>query len=63
METNKQKAIVLLIVVILIACIPLVVAAPVGVSESAVVKAAKSWIGVLTPYMVAMIDRALIALT
>ena len=46
MEINKQKTIVLLIVVILIACIPLGVAAPVGVSESAVVDAVKSWIGV-----------------
>src|SRR5271157_1659646 len=46
METNKQKAIVLLIVVILIACIPLGVAAPIVISESAVVETAKSWIGV-----------------
>ena len=46
MEPNKQKAIVIFIVVILIACIPLGVAAPVGISESAVVEAAKSWIGV-----------------
>ena len=46
METNKQKAIVSLIVIILIACIPLGVAAPIGISESAVVETAKSWIGV-----------------
>jgi cell wall-associated NlpC family hydrolase len=46
METNKQKAIVSFIVVILIACIPLGAAAPVGISESVVVEAAKSWIGV-----------------
>jgi cell wall-associated NlpC family hydrolase len=46
MKTNKQKAIVSLIVVILIAFIPLVAAAPVGISASAVVEAAKSWIGV-----------------
>lgn len=46
METNKQKAIVLFIVIILIACISLGVAAPIGISESAVVEAAKSWIGV-----------------
>jgi len=46
MEINKQKAIVSLIVIILIACISLGVAAPIGISESAVVEAAKSWIGV-----------------
>ena len=46
METSKQQAIVLLLIVFLIACIPLGVAAPVGISESAVVEAAKSWIGV-----------------
>jgi cell wall-associated NlpC family hydrolase len=46
MEINKQKAIVSLIVIILITCIPLGVAAPIGTSESAVVEAAKSWIGV-----------------
>ena len=46
MGTKKQKAIVLFIVIILIACIPLGLAAPVGISESAVVEAAKSWIGV-----------------
>jgi len=46
MEINNQKAIVLFIVIILIVCIPLGLAAPVGISESAVVEAAKSWIGV-----------------
>jgi hypothetical protein len=46
MKTNNQKAIVSLIVVILIASIPLVAAAPVGISAPAVVEAAKSWIGV-----------------
>ena len=45
MEPNKQKTIVIFIVVILIACIPLGAAAPVGISESAVVEAAKGWIG------------------
>jgi cell wall-associated NlpC family hydrolase len=45
METNEQNAIVLFIVVILVSCIPLGVAAPVGISESAVVEAAKGWIG------------------
>jgi hypothetical protein len=42
MEINKQKAIVSLIVIILIVCIPLGVAVPIGISESAVVEAAKS---------------------
>ena len=46
MKTNKQKALVTLIVAILIAFIPLGAAAPVGISESAVVEAAKGWIGV-----------------
>ena len=46
METNKQKAFVTLIVVILIAFIPLGTAAPVGISESAVVETAKNWIGI-----------------
>ena len=46
MKTNNQKAIVSLIVVILIAFVPLGVAAPVGISESAVVEAAKGWIRV-----------------
>jgi cell wall-associated NlpC family hydrolase len=46
MKTNKQKVIVSLIVVIIIAFIPLGTAAPAGISESAVVEAAKSWIGV-----------------
>ena len=46
MKTNKQKAIVSLIVVIIIAFIPLGAAAPAGTSESAVLEAAKSWIGV-----------------
>ena len=62
METNKQKTIVLLIVVLLIVCIPLGVAAPVGTSESAVLEAAKVGLE-LTPCMVAMTDLALIALT
>ena len=46
MKTNKQKVIVTFLVVILIAFIPLAAAAPVGTSESAVVEAANSWIGV-----------------
>lgn len=46
MNTNKQKVTVSLIVVILTAFIPLGAAAPVGISESAVVEAAKNWIGV-----------------
>ena len=41
-----QKAIVFLIIFILIVLTPIGGAAPVGISESAVVKAAKSWIGV-----------------
>jgi cell wall-associated NlpC family hydrolase len=50
METNKQKAIAGLLIVILIAFIPLVAAAPVGTSESATVKAANGWIGVKALY-------------
>lgn len=46
MKINKQKAIAAFLVVILIAFIPLGAAAPIGASESATVKAAKSWIGV-----------------
>ena len=46
MKTNTQKAMVSLIVVIIIAFIPLGAAAPAGITESAVVEAAKSWIGV-----------------
>jgi hypothetical protein len=46
MEINRQKALVSLIVVILIAFISLIAAAPVGISESAVVETAKIWIGV-----------------
>jgi cell wall-associated NlpC family hydrolase len=46
MRINKQKLVVIFLVAILIAFIPLGAAAPVGVSESAVVKAAKSWVGV-----------------
>ena len=46
MNRNKQKLIAILLVAILIAFIPLVSAAPVGTSESKVVEAAKSWIGV-----------------
>jgi cell wall-associated NlpC family hydrolase len=46
MGINKQKVLVSFIVVILIARIPLGAAAPVGISESVVVKAAKKWIGV-----------------
>ncbi len=46
MKRNKQKLIAILLVAILIAFIPLVSAAPVGTSESKVVEAAKSWIGV-----------------
>jgi hypothetical protein len=42
MKTNTQKAIVSLIVVIIIAFIPLGAAAPAGITESAVVEAAKS---------------------
>jgi PGF-pre-PGF domain-containing protein len=46
MKINKQKLIAILLVAILIALIPLVAAAPSGTSESTVVEAAKSWIGV-----------------
>ena len=46
MKINKQKLIAILLVAIVVAFIPLVAAAPVGTSESAVVEAAKSWIGV-----------------
>jgi cell wall-associated NlpC family hydrolase len=46
MRINKQKLVVILLVVILIAFIPLGAAAPADISESAVVKAAKDWIGV-----------------
>ncbi len=46
MKVNKQKLIAILLVAILIALIPLVAAAPSGTSESTVVEAAKSWIGV-----------------
>ena len=46
MKINKQKAIAAFLVVILIAFIPLGAAAPIGASESATVKTAKSWIGV-----------------
>ncbi len=46
MKVNKQKLIAILLVAILIAFIPLVSAAPLGTSESTVVEAAKSWIGV-----------------
>ena len=46
MKRNKQKLISILLVAILIAFIPLVAAAPSGTSESTVVEAAKSWIGV-----------------
>jgi cell wall-associated NlpC family hydrolase len=46
MGINKQKVMVLFIMIILIACIPLGVAAPIGISEFAVVEAAKGWIGV-----------------
>ena len=46
MKINKQKLIVILFVAILIIFIPLVAAAPLGTTESAVVEAAKSWIGV-----------------
>ncbi len=46
MRINKQKLVVILLVSILIAFIPLGAAAPVGISESAVVKAAKGWVGV-----------------
>ncbi len=46
MKIHKQKLIATLLVAILIAFIPLVAAAPSGTSESTVVEAAKSWIGV-----------------
>ncbi|MDD3873392.1 MAG: PKD domain-containing protein [Methanosarcina sp.] len=46
MKINTQKLIAVLLVIILIESIPLVAAAPLGTSESAVVEAAKSWIGV-----------------
>jgi len=46
MRINKQKAIAILFVAILVALIPLGAAAPSGATESATVKAAKSWIGV-----------------
>lgn len=46
MKINKQKVIGIFLVAILIACIPLAAAAPSGISESAVVDAAKNWIGV-----------------
>ena len=46
MKINTQKLIAVLLVIILIEFIPLVAAAPLGTSESAVVEAAKSWIGV-----------------
>ncbi len=46
MKTNNQKAIFSLILVIIIVSIPLVTAAPVGISASVVVEAAKSWIRV-----------------
>ena len=46
MKRNKQKAIAILFVAILVALIPLGAAAPSGSSESATVKAAQSWIGV-----------------
>jgi hypothetical protein len=41
MGINKQKVLVSLIVIILIACIPMGAATPVGISESVVVKTAK----------------------
>ena len=50
MKTNKRVAIAALLIVILIAFIPLGAAAPIGTSESATIKAAKSWIGVKTLY-------------
>jgi PGF-pre-PGF domain-containing protein len=46
MRIKKQKLMVILFVAILTAFIPLAAAAPSGISESAVVEAAKSWIGV-----------------
>ena len=50
MKINRQKAIASCLVVILIVFIPLGAAAPIGTSESATIKAAKSWIGVKTLY-------------
>jgi len=46
MKINKHQLIAILLVAILIAFIPLASAAPAGTSESTVVAAAKSWIGV-----------------
>jgi PGF-pre-PGF domain-containing protein len=46
MKINKQKLITVIFVAILVSFIPLVAAAPSGTSESIVVDAAKSWIGV-----------------
>lgn len=46
MKTNRQKLIAILFLAILIALIPLAAAAPSGTSESEVVEAAKSWLGV-----------------
>lgn len=46
MKINKQRLIAILLLAILIAFIPLVEAAPSGTSESAVVEAANSWLGV-----------------
>jgi PGF-pre-PGF domain-containing protein len=46
MKINKQKLIVILYAAFLIIFIPLVAAAPLGTTESAVVDAAKGWIGV-----------------
>ncbi|HET8686320.1 MAG TPA: NlpC/P60 family protein, partial [Methanosarcina sp.] len=46
MNINKQKLIAVIFVAILVSFIPLVAAAPSGTSESIVVDAAKSWIGV-----------------
>lgn len=44
MKTNKQKAVALLIA-ILLAITPLGAAAPSGISESATLKIAESWMG------------------
>ncbi|RXA20795.1 PGF-pre-PGF domain-containing protein [Methanosarcina sp. MSH10X1] len=46
MKTKRQKLIAILLVASLIAFIPLVSAAPSGTSETTVVEAAKSWLGV-----------------
>jgi cell wall-associated NlpC family hydrolase len=46
MKINKQKLTVTLLLAILIALMPLVEAAPLGTSESTVVEAANSWLGV-----------------